>query len=280
MLGYWKFRNKIRNLFLGYKEVRLNNFEFKPESNGLKLFGNGYSLKDLDLNIIRNEDVFICNHFYKKEGFDSFRKINNILYFGLDNLQAKKATAKKLNQNLLEHLETGVFKKFGLGLSHVIPKDMITLVLEKYPNESIISSDYILEIIDSKLKVDKYNIGHTPQFMLLIGILMGYKKIDIYGLEHNYVKDILNKNPLCGTHFYGDTYRDVLESDRGKNLPREAYKITLSKLFEGNANIFRTYEQLAELATERGVEVIDHSNGSLFMFQDYSLWDLVEPKKD
>jgi hypothetical protein len=55
--------------------------------------------------------------------------------------------------------------------------------------------------------------------------------------------------------------------------------VTLSKLFEGNAKVFKAYEQLAELAKELNVEVIDHSKGSLFMFQDYSLWDLVETKR-
>jgi hypothetical protein len=64
----------------------------------------------------------------------------------------------------------------------------------------------------------------------------------------------------------------------GKDLPREAYRTKLSKLFESNAQTFKTYEDLADLASERGVEIIDHSSGSLFMFQDYSLWDLVEPK--
>ena len=98
----------------------------------------------------------------------------------------------------------------------------------------------------------------------------------MYGLEHNYVIDILNKDPRCGTHFYGDSYRSVLELDRGAGLPRDQYKIKLSELFEGNARVFRTYEQIAYLAKEMGVEIIDHSNGSLFMFQDYSLWDLVE----
>ncbi len=113
--------------------------------------------------------------------------------------------------------------------------------------------------------------------MLLAGILLGYKKIHLHGLEPNYVKDILNKNSKCGTHFYGESYRQVLELNDGKVLPREAYNVTFSKLFESNAKIFRAYEQLADLAQELGVEVIVHSGGSLFMFQDYSLWDLVEP---
>ena len=83
---------------------------------------------------------------------------------------------------------------------------------------------------------------------------------------------------MCGTHFYNDTYEDVLLSDGHKRGDRESAKIKLSKLFEGNAKIFRGYEQLADLAKELGVEIIDKSNGSLFMFQDYSLWDLVEEK--
>jgi hypothetical protein len=99
-----------------------------------------------------------------------------------------------------------------------------------------------------------YKFVHTPQIMILMGILFGYKKIHLLGLEHNYVKDILNKDPKCGTHFYGDTYEDVLISDRGLG-GRDHYRITLSKLLRGNADVFEGYEQLADLAKERGIEI-------------------------
>ncbi len=162
--------------------------------------------------------------------------------------------------------------------------NVIPHVLNNFTDSQICAISHILNDLlknkstDLQNRIKRITRGHTPQGMLLIGILYGYKKIHLHGLEHNYVKDILNKDPICGTHFYGESYRQVLELNDGKGLPRESYKTTLSKLLSGNASIFEGYEQLAELAKELNVEVIDHSNGSLFMFQDYSLWDLVEPK--
>ena len=68
--------------------------------------------------------------------------------------------------------------------------------------------------------------------------MLGYKKIRLFGLEHNYVKDILNRDKNCGTHFYSDDYTEILEMNHGVNLPRESYKVLLSKLFEGNSKTF------------------------------------------
>jgi hypothetical protein len=162
----------------------------------------------------------------------------------------------------------------------IMPYSILSYALNKYPNTKIYPSEKLFQELKWKnINLENIIFGHTPQSMLLAGILFGYKKIHLHGLEHNYVKDILNKDPKCGTHFYGESYRQVLELNDGKGLPREAYRVTLSKLFEGSSKVFKAYEQLAELAKELGVEVIDHSNGSLFMFQDYSLWDLVEQKE-
>jgi hypothetical protein len=189
-------------------------------------------------------------------------------------------TAEKINKDLKFLLDEYINPKIGLNFPLVKTADFIPYIMDRNPSQSIISKAAFLEKFKSSVNKKMINeieskIGHTPQFMLLIGILMGYKKIYLYGLEHNYVKDILNKSTLCGTHFYDDTYEDVLLTDGHKKGDRESAKIKLSNLLKGNAAIFKGYEQLADLGKEMGVEIIDKSNGSLFMFQDYSLWDLV-----
>ena len=214
--------------------------------------------------------------------FNTFIQRNNVLDFTLDSFSEVHRTAKKTGNApdiILQECEN---PKIGKGIPLVKTLDFFEYVLETNPDQKIIDTESLLKKIapldyENLLKYVANKFGHTPQFMLLVGILMRYKKIHMYGLEHNYVRDILNKSPLCGTHFYNDTYEDILLSD-GHSRDREKTKPVLSKLLRGNASIFEGYERLAELAKERNVEIIDHSNGSLFMFQDYSLWDLVEPK--
>jgi hypothetical protein len=283
MLGYYKLRKKIKELLLD-NTIQEYNFNFQKKQESLYLFGNGYTLKDFDLNKLKNQDCFICNAFFRMPYFNEFIINNNAIDFSLDSYSQLSKTAEKINRDIELLLDEYINPKIGLNFPLVKTSDFIPYILDRNPNQSIITNTAFLDkfkhLVNKKTINEIANkMGHTPQFMLLIGILMGYKKIYLYGLEHNYVKDILNKSTLCGTHFYDDTYKDVLLSDGHKRGDRESAKIKLSNLFEGNAAIFKGYEQLADLAKEMGVEIIDHSNGSLFMFQDYSLWDLVEEKK-
>jgi hypothetical protein len=287
MFGYYKTIRKIKSFFdrrnLEFNiDIETFNHKIKDE---LIIFGNGYTLNGADLKDFTGEDCFVCNEFYLMNNFKEFILNNNVLYFMNDGLGSIHKQSK------IDGLDwESTFLKYNLmflnmsDITFVQPESLAIEYLKCNANiRNIVSQSLVKSILKDKPNKIKYlvndiNLGHTPQVMLLVGILLGYKKIHLHGLEHNYVKDILNKDPKCGTHFYGESYREVLELNDGKGLPREAYRVTLSKLFEGNAKTFKGYEQLADLAKELGVEVIDHSNGSLFMFQDYSLWDLVEPK--
>jgi hypothetical protein len=288
MFGYHKFKRKVRNFLetWGIKEKTIN-FDFKKQNQELILLANGYTLDiNIDLKIVKDKDVFVCNEFFRHSCFNDIVENNNVLFFALDSADSyQRVVPRRQGLSVREAYEKYLFPILNSKTNLVIPKSVIPFLLKEFPHSGLCSSEmFIYECRKlnklSSHKIIEQGIGHTPQFMLLAGIILGYKKIHLHGLEHNYVKDILNKDPKCGTHFYGESYREVLELNDGKGLPREAYRVTLSKLFEGNAKTFKGYEQLADLAKELGVEVIDHSNGSLFMFQDYSLWDLVEPKNN
>lgn len=286
MLGYYKFRRKIKNYFLTKKIPKSNNFDFENQNEELFLFGNGYTLdSNINLNNLSSADVFVCNEFHRHPEYKNIIEKNNVLYFALDGIGSyEKIIPKREDLSIGETFEKYLHPILRSGVNIVVPFNVFSYVLKGFPKTKMKSHLLLFEELSKSKGIEFEDIvslanGHTPQGMILAGLLMGYKKIHLHGLEHNYVKDILNKDPKCGTHFYGESYRQVLELNGGIGLPREAYKVTLSKLFEGNAKVFKAYEQLAELSKELNVEVIDHSKGSLFMFQDYSLWDLVETKR-
>lgn len=285
MLGYHKFRRKIKEYFLFRQVSEQKNNTFKKNNEELFLFGNGYTLNQtIDLSDLKGNDIFVCNELFNHRNYYDIVKNNNIAHFALDSIRSYEKIIPRMEGISVEEAFEKYLHPILEGGAHVVlPDSVIKYVTEYFCYAKVEASNSLFKRLTKfnkqiEEKVDFLTRGHTPQGMLLAGILLGYKKIHLHGLEHNYVKDILNKDPRCGTHFYGESYRQVLELNDGKGLPREAYKVTLSKLFEGNSKVFKSYEQLAELAKELGVEVIDHSNGSLFMFQDYSLWDLVEPK--
>ena len=284
MFGYWKFRQKIKEYFLFRDIPKAINFNFEKSSEELYLFGNGYTLdSNINMDNLNGSDIFVCNEFFRHPKYNYLIKHNNLLHFALDGIRSyEKVIPKMEGLTVEESFEKYLNPILRSGVNVVLQLNLMPYVLRGFSKSKIKSHLSIYKELSKSKGLELNDIislakGHTPQGMILAGILMGYKKIHLHGLEHNYVKDILNKDPKCGTHFYGESYRQVLELNDGKGLPREAYRVTLSKLFEGNAKVFRAYEQLANLAQELGVEILDHSNGSLFMFQDYSLWDLVEP---
>lgn len=280
MFGYYRFRRKLKENQI---ECRFNggenNFKFKKNRDELYLFGNGYTLKGLDLKQFDCVDSFTCNTFFRMDDFCRFIKNNNVLDFSMDSFVGFQKTSKQNGISVQDRLEFYVNPKIGIGLPLVVPVDFFPYITGLVNEQPLITFDALTKNLGYKKKDIQLakTFGHTPQVMIYAAILMNYKVIHLYGLEHNYVKDILNKDPKCGTHFYGDTYEELLLSDRGPG-DRNHFRIKLSKLFEGNAHVFKGYEQLADLAKERGIEIIDHSGGSLFMFQDYSLWDLIEPR--
>lgn len=284
MFGYYKLRRKIKEYFIHRKVPEQINFSFKKSNEKLFLFGNGYTLnQNLDFNDLKGNDIFVCNLIWKHQSFEKLRKNNNLIWFGMDSIQSFKTTVP----SIFSHVEEAIDAYYGPIINSDVcmcVKDCLLDYLNvNYNKSNIYSSTIWLNKLFvssgiSKNRIKNWGFGHTPQLMILFGILMGYKEIHLHGLEHNYARDILTKNPKCGTHFYNEPFKDVLELNMGKGLPRTAYKQSLSSLFEGSANTFKVYENLDELAREQSIEILDHSDGSLFMFQDYSLWDLVEPK--
>ena len=286
MLGYYNLINKLRikKLEIKYKKSHIENYFVKRDIE-LYLFGNGYTLNEYCLVNLYKKDCFVCNEIFKHEKFDEFNNKNNVLFFAMDGIESYKTISKKLEITLEETLSNfldPIISKKNVLVTEISVFPYIQKIDINF--RLIFGKFYLKHLLKNNNRkivqiVKNIKIYHTPQLMILIGLLNGYKKINLIGLEHNYVKDILSKNDICGTHFYREPYKEVLELNMGKDLPREKYIVKLSSLFRTNANVFETYEQLANLAKEMGAEIIDHSNGSLFMFQDYSLWDLVEEKK-
>jgi hypothetical protein len=285
MFGYYKLRRKIKEYFLFRQVPEQVNYTFKKSNEELFLFGNGYTLDfNINFNDLIGSDIFVCNEFFNHRSYYDLVKNNNLAHFALDSIGSYEKIIPRMEGISVDEAFEKYLHPILEGGAHVVLPDSVTrYVTENFCYAKVEASNSLFKRLTKSNKQIEKNVnlltnGHTPQGMLLAGILLGYKKIHLHGLEHNYVKDILNKDPKCGTHFYAEPYRQVLELNDGKGLSREAYKIKLSKLLKGNSDVFEVYEQLAEIAKELGVEVIDHSNGSLFMFQDYSLWDLVEPK--
>jgi hypothetical protein len=240
------------------------------KSDTLCILGNGPSLKYADFSSLQQYDLYVCNFFHRHE---IFKYIDNIVaYFSVDGIRAfieqeafglgrvfdlvKNYHIKFLSTEYTSIVHISVFKYF---ITNNIFRDKKLLYSHR-------SSNLYLRKYAKQMKEQGYSleealkVRHTPMFMIQAGLMAGYKIIYLYGLEHSYVRDTLNKQ-VVGNHFYAETQEEIIQDNLGRVAP-------LSELFIDNGLTFRIYEHLAALARIMGVRIIDKTiDGCLNMFE-------------
>ena len=98
-----------------------------------------------------------------------------------------------------------------------------------------------------------------------IGILLGYKRIDLYGVDHTLLDGLCvdDNNRLCRikSHYY-DTTPSAPEPIyvNATNPPRP---YSMHTYLAETAELFRGHEVLRDWAEAEGVRIINHSRGSM-----------------
>lgn len=282
MWGINRLKRRIKSHFYNSSFHNL----ITKTSEDLYVFGNGYSIANLDLTCFKNQDCFVCNDFCRFNHFDEFAANNNISYFGMDGMGSFYDISRR------EHLTlSDALKKYidpwtrDRDYNIIVPPSMTKYIISINPSAKIgVFADDITKILrkrvkgvnlDSQLVKRASTIRHTPQAMIVTGIILGYKNIHLYGVDHSYVRDILNKNPMAGKHFYLETAEEVCI---GNCIDKDKidYSINLSDLFLDNFLTFKTYESQQIIAQALGIKIQDKTDGSLFCFQDFNLTILIE----
>lgn len=109
------------------------------------------------------------------------------------------------------------------------------------------------------------NFGTVVQNGEFIGILLGYKQIDLYGVDHTLLEGLMvdEKNRLCRikSHYY-DTEQATAEPIyvNATNPPRP---YTMHSYLAETAELFRGHEVLSDWAREQGVRIVNRTEGSM-----------------
>ena len=109
------------------------------------------------------------------------------------------------------------------------------------------------------------NFGTVVQNGEFIGILLGYKQIDLYGVDHTLLDGLCvdEHNRLCRikSHYY-DTEQAVAEPIyvNATNPPRP---YTMHTYLAETAELFRGHEVLRDWATEQGVKIVNRTHSSM-----------------
>ena len=109
------------------------------------------------------------------------------------------------------------------------------------------------------------NFGTVVQNGEFIGILLGYKQIDLYGVDHTLLEGLMvdEKNRLCRiqSHYYA-TQKGAAEPIyfNATNPPRP---YTMHSYLAETAELFRGHDVLSDWAREQGVRIVNRTEGSM-----------------
>lgn len=109
------------------------------------------------------------------------------------------------------------------------------------------------------------NFGTVVQNGEFIGILLGYKTIELYGVDHTLLDGLMvdDENRLCRikSHYYDSTPTVAEPIYYNATNPPRPY--TMHEYLAETAELFRGHEVMRDYAAEQGVRIINRTAGSM-----------------
>ena len=258
--------NKIKKGKIG-KEALNSKFDLSiKRKEELILLGNSPSLSILDLSAFVNQHIYFCNDFFRHPEFSKVLDKNNVTYFAMDSYNSWQRNFPNRHE-----LESEIYKYYSQIFSTkyltIIPQDLFDY-FEKNQlfvdcRIQALNLNDISRLFKSKLKETTIttevalNVRHTPQAMIIQGIISGFKSIKMFGLQHSYVRDRFNCIGQVN-HFY--------EEDSG--CMQQMMHRDLTELFLDSHLTFKVYKELNLAARFFDVEIVDcTADGCLDMFK-------------
>lgn len=109
------------------------------------------------------------------------------------------------------------------------------------------------------------NWGTVVQNGILNAIQIGYRTIELYGVDHTLLDGLMvdDNNRLCraASHYYDTTTAEPKPIYYNATNPPRPY--TMAEYLAETAELFRGHEVLRDFAAEQGVRIINRTAGSL-----------------
>lgn len=256
-LANYLFQNLLypRILNFRHREFLKQNRALKNIHRGERCFilGNGPSINDINLNLLKNDQVFVVNDFIRHPQFEKLNSVNYVMsdtiffnsqqptdYFG-KNLKEKSDKLGEKTKLLLNVLGKGLIEQRKLFQNQDV------YYLSSYGNFS--------EYFDFNLDIAK-TIPFPKNVILaclIIAVYMGFETIYLLGVEHDFLtyhfrKDMLAdpKHIFNQKYFYGTTRQPVGVSATSRNLTGyEAEVSRIRQLFKNYRLFYRKVKKMS-----------------------------------
>lgn len=266
---YYHLKNEIKQamwkVFCKHeKELLKNNYELKDSQKEERCFilGNGPSLNEYDLSLLKKERVFVVNEFVRYEKLQDvcpdYYVIADPKFFDLnENDLLDRQFIDKIND----------LKKINKSIKLFVP----TFCENNIKNYGWINNIdtyyfqgdlYCYKGYSEEIRLDKMipAMQAVVQYAILIAIYMGYKEIYLLGTDQtNIIGNIKAYISESEASEYAFQLSD--EQKRWKNSKLTSY--TLPETLRGYARIFELYDELNEYCEKKAVRIFNCSPNTL-----------------
>lgn len=243
-------------------------------SKRLAILGNGPSLKKQLPKLIEQReweqaDMMAVNFFALSE---EFRLIKPKYYILSDPMFFRKAGHSEHIENLYNALAK-VEWQMTLYVQYYNPEKFdYTAAIANNPNIRIVKFHSTVfhgfrsvEFWCYRHGLGSGNWGTVVQNGILTAIQIGYRTIELYGVDHTLLDGLTvdNQNRLCrtATHYYDTTPAEPKPIYYNATNPPRPY--TMAEYLAETAELFRGHEVLRDFAKDEGVKIINRTAGSL-----------------
>nr|WP_320039536.1 hypothetical protein [uncultured Bacteroides sp.] len=224
----------------------------------LRICGNGNSLKGECLISDDSIKYMVVNRHVLAENYTDIRPSYYILadpHF-FDHAEGK-SILEKINEKTQWPML--LLTPYGSGVDKLVTNQMITTVF--YTQEPFEGFDNIgFKLYDRQLAVP--HIRNVINAAIMVGMWMGYKKIELYGVEHSWTKDLFvnSDNDVClyNSHFFDKgkvDYRRFSDIQDGQDYP-------LHKCLLAYAYMFETYWKIRAYSDYTGCKILNCTKDS------------------
>ena len=244
-------------------------------SKRLAILGNGPSLKQQLPKLIGQKeweqtDMMAVNFFALS---DEFTSIKPKYYVLSDPMFFRKAGHSERIDNLYKALATKVSWAMILYVQHYNPEYFnYSAAIGDNPNIRIIPFHSTVfhgfrsvEFWCYRHGLGSGNWGTVVQNGILAAIQVGYKTIELYGVDHTLLDGLMvdEQNRLCRTqsHYYDSTPAEPQPIYYNATNPPRPY--SMAEYLAETAELFRGHEVLRDFAATQGVRIINRTAGSL-----------------
>jgi len=249
----------LKNFYFDYKyplsveerRIIARNSVFKDKYTGKRCFviGNGPSLKNVDLSLLKGEVTIVMNYFHE----------NSILGTWQPTVYCAADPVSSYSDNELETMR-GVPKKIFPKDGYFFPISVRNLFEKKdmYPKDKTFYLAMCKNLKDLNITTNEidltqktFGVQNTAILGIILAIYMGCKEIYLLGLDHNW---LAYKKISLTPHFY----RNLECRDKTDMTNTWKYKQNI----EAVLTMFREYEKIHEYAKKRNIEIINLTEGS------------------